>query len=70
MQITQDLNKIKKIPEPFGRHWLVGNECEVSTKILNFKVVGACQSFQIFRQDTWFLENKRALSKCIGFCIT
>ena len=26
-------------------------------------VVGARQSFQIFRQKTWFLENNRALSK-------
>ena len=26
-------------------------------------VVGARQSFQLFRQKTWFLENNRALSK-------
>ena len=26
-------------------------------------VVGARQSFQFFRQRTWFLGNKRALSK-------
>ena len=32
-------------------------------KILNCGVVGACQSFQVFRQNTWFLENNRALSK-------
>ena len=32
-------------------------------KILNCRVVGDRQSFQIFRQNTWFLENKRALSK-------
>ena len=32
-------------------------------KILNFKVVGARQSFQNFRQKTWFLKNSRALSK-------
>ena len=25
--------------------------------------VGACQSFQFFRQITWFLGNKRALFK-------
>ena len=31
-------------------------------KILNCRVIGACQSFQIFRQNTWFLEN-RTLSK-------
>ena len=32
-------------------------------KTLNCRVVGARQSFQIFRQNTWFLENNRALSK-------
>ena len=26
-------------------------------------VVGACQSFQFFRQKIWFLESTRALSK-------
>ena len=26
-------------------------------------VVGARQSFQLFRQNNWFLENNRALSK-------
>ena len=28
-------------------------------------VVGARQSFQFFRQKTWFLENNRALSKSL-----
>ena len=38
--------------------------CEVlAKKILNCRIVGARQSFQIFRQNTWFLENNRALSK-------
>ena len=32
-------------------------------KILNCRVVGTRQRFQIFRQNTWFLENNRALSK-------
>ena len=32
-------------------------------KILNCRIVGACQSFQIVRQNTWFLENNRPLSK-------
>ena len=31
-------------------------------KILNSVVVGARQSFQFFREITWFLGNKRALS--------
>ena len=32
-------------------------------KILNCRVVGARQSFQIFRQNTWFLEKNRQFSK-------
>ena len=32
-------------------------------KILNCGVVGARQSFQFFRQITWFLGNKGALPK-------
>ena len=40
-------------------------------KILNSVVAGARQSFQFFRQKTWFLENNRALSKFyMGFRIT
>ena len=26
-------------------------------------VVGVCQSFQFFRQNTWFLENNRTLTQ-------
>ena len=26
-------------------------------------MVGACQSFQHFRQNAWFIENNEALSK-------
>ena len=37
--------------------------CEVSAKILHCRVVGARHSFQIFRQNTWFLEDNRAVSK-------
>ena len=37
--------------------------CEISAKILNCRVVGVHQSFYIFRQNNWFLENNRALSK-------
>ena len=32
-------------------------------KILNCRIVGARQSFQIFRKNTWFLKNNKALSK-------
>ena len=34
-------------------------------KILNCRVAGARQIFQIFRQNTWFLENNRILSKIL-----
>ena len=37
--------------------------CEVSAKYIELRIVGARQSFQIFRQKTWFLENNRALPK-------
>ena len=65
LQITQDLSKIiKKSWTDFCRH------CEVSAKILNSMVVGACHSFQFFRQKTWFLENNRVcLTFCMKFCI-
>ena len=32
-------------------------------KQLNCRVVGARQSFQIFRQKAWFLKNNKALPK-------
>ena len=32
-------------------------------KILNCRVVGAHPSFHIFRQNTWFLKNNKALSR-------
>ena len=34
-----------------------------SKKLLNYMVVGARQSFQFFRQITWFLGKYRVLSK-------
>ena len=34
-----------------------------SKKMLNCRIVGACQSFQILRQYTWFLKNNRVLPK-------
>ena len=37
--------------------------CESSAKILNYRIVGARQSIEFFRQNTWFLENNRALPK-------
>ena len=63
LSITQDLIKTKKIP-----HTLVDirqtEKCtKFQQKILNSTVVGARQSFQFFRQITWFLGNTRALSK-------
>ena len=61
MQITQDLNKTEKNPA----HTFVdiGKCAKFQQKILHCGVVGACHNFQIFRQNTWFLEDNRALSK-------
>ena len=65
LSIIQDLNKkTKKNPASFFRHWQDEKVCKMSTKkILNCTVVGACQSFQFFRQITWFLGNIRTLPK-------
>ena len=52
MQITQNLNQIKKNPaHPFV---VIGKEetcAKFQQKILNCRVVGARQGFQIFRQS-------------------
>ena len=32
-------------------------------KLLNCRVIGTRQSFQIFRQNTWFLVKNKALFK-------
>ena len=38
--------------------------CKISATNVDLNmVVWARQSFQFFRQNTWFLENNRALSK-------
>ena len=67
-QITQVLNKIKEIPEhPFVDIGKQKTCTKFQQKLLNFMVVEVCQSFQFFRQNTWFLENDTALSKfCYG----
>ena len=28
-------------------------------------IIGACQNFQFFRENNWFLKNNRALSKLL-----
>ena len=63
--IFANSSRLKKSHTPFCRHWKVGNVCKVSAKKINCRVVGARQSIQIFRQNTWFLENNRALSKLL-----
>ena len=60
--ITQDLNKIKKIPLTFLETLLSRKSVQdFSKKILSSMVVGARQSFQFFWQKTWFLGNNRGL---------
>ena len=63
LSITQDLNKIKKIPHSFADIGKTKMCAKFQQKMLNSMVVGAHQSFQFFRQITWFLRNKRVLSK-------
>ena len=65
--ITQDLNKMKKkkkIPNTLLYTFLNRKHVQnFGKKLLNFMTVGGCQSFQFFRQITWFLGSNRALSK-------
>ena len=64
LQITQDLNKIKKNPEhPFADKVSGKRGQNFSKTTLNSMVVGAHKSFQFFMQNTWFLGNNRALPK-------
>ena len=64
LSITQDLNKMKKIPHTHLVDIHKTKACATfQQKILNTTVVGAHQSFQFFRQIIWFLRNTRALSK-------
>ena len=40
-----------------------GTSAKFQQKLIQSLVVGARQSFQFFRQNTWFLENNRELPK-------
>ena len=59
--ITEDLNKIKKIPHTLVDIAKQKTCAKFQQKILNSMVVGVRQSFQFFRQKTWFLGNNRGL---------
>ena len=64
MQITQDLNRIKKNPvHPFVDNGKKETCAKFQQRILNYRAVGARQGFLIFRQNIWFLEKNKALSK-------
>ena len=61
-QITQFLNKILKNPEhPFVDSGKQEMCIKFQQKLLKSTVIGTLQSFQFFRQDSWFLENNRGL---------
>ena len=63
MQITQSKQNKKNPTHAFVD---IGNRetcAKFQQKILKCMVVGACHCFQIFRQNTFFLEKNRALSK-------
>ena len=60
--ITQDINEIKKIPPTLLQKLLSRKRVQnFSKNLLNSMVLGACQSFQFFKQKTWFLGNNRGL---------
>ena len=56
-------NKKNNSSHPFLDILKTGTCAKFQHKILNFTAVEARQSFQFFRQTTWFLANARALSK-------
>ena len=62
LQITQDLNNIKKSRAPLCRHWLVGNMCKILAKNIQLYGRWSSSKFLILKQSTWFLENNEALS--------
>ena len=64
-QITQVLIKIKNPSHPFVDIGKLGTCAEFQQKLLKSVVVEARQSFQFFRQNTWFLKNNRSLSKSL-----
>ena len=61
--ITQDLNKTKQKnhTQAFVDITKQKTCAKFQQKILNSVVVGARQSFQFFRQKSWFLGNNRGL---------
>ena len=59
--ITEDLNKITFFVDIIKQETCA----KFQKKILNFTVVGARQSFQLFRQINWFLENNRPSTKLL-----
>ena len=64
LSITQDLNKIKKITEHiFVDIGKTKTYAKFQQKLVKSMVDDVRQSFQFFRQITWFIGNKRALSK-------
>ena len=70
--MTQDLNKKKKnLNHPIVDIGKYETCAKFQQKILNPRVVGARQSFQIFEQNTIFLQKKElCLIFFMGLCIT
>ena len=66
MQITQDLNKIKKSPaHPFVDIGKYVKCAKIQQKILNCNVVGARQSFKFSDKIPGFLKT---IELCLNFC--
>ena len=63
LSITQSKQNLKNPEHSFVDFGKTETCAKFQQKILNSVVVGARQSFQFFRQITWFLGKKRTLSK-------
>ena len=60
----------KKYPEHhFAEIGKLENCVKFQRKSLDSMVAGARQSFQIFRQNTWFLKDNRAFSKVLHWIL-
>ena len=65
-RISRHSQQNKKYPEHhFAEIGKLENCVKFQRKSLDSMVAGARQSFQIFRQNTWFLKYNRAFSKVL-----
>ena len=68
INISRSKQNLRNPTHPFVDIRRTETYAKFQQKIINSTVVGAHQSFQFFRQITWFLGNTRPLSK-FKYCI-